>query len=147
MHELVCFLSVGKCYYKGCCIIFKDLWLWLNRNKFCHYLTKPIITRIIVSLVFKNVIMRTACIVFRDFMSLVKHDQILSLSNQAEGRSQGGAEGAAAPPLSLIERFRKDDTTPLITPKRGKNDVEMLWANLKMGNHGILRRIDVTFLC
>ena len=60
MHELVCFLSVGKCYYKGCCIIFKDLWLWLNRNKFCHYLTKPIITRIIVSLVFENVIVRTA---------------------------------------------------------------------------------------
>ena len=31
--------------------------------KFCHYLTKPIITRIIVSLVslvFKNVIIRTA---------------------------------------------------------------------------------------
>ena len=24
----------------------------------------------------------------------------------------GGAEGAAAPPLSLIERFSKDDTTP-----------------------------------
>ena len=29
------------------------------------------------------------------------------------------------PPLSLIERFSKDDTTPLKTPKRGKNDVEM----------------------
>ena len=28
--------------------------------KFCHYLTKPIIARIIVSLVFKNVIIRTA---------------------------------------------------------------------------------------
>ena len=51
--------------------------------KFCHYLTKPIITRIIVSLVFENVIVRTACIVFRDFMTLVKHDQILSLFNQA----------------------------------------------------------------
>ena len=37
----------------------------------------------IVSLVFENVIIRTACIVFRDFMSLVKHDQILSLFNQA----------------------------------------------------------------
>ena len=58
-------------------------------------------------------------------MTLVKHDQILSLFNQAQGRSQGGAEGAAAPPLSLIERFSKDDTTPLITAKRGKNDVEM----------------------
>ena len=41
--------------------------------KFCHYLTKPIITLIIVSLAFKNVIIRTA--VFRDFMTLVKHDQ------------------------------------------------------------------------
>ena len=28
--------------------------------KFCHYLTKPIITRIIVSLVFKNVLIRAA---------------------------------------------------------------------------------------
>ena len=52
----------------------------------------------IVSLVFENVIIRTACIVFRDFMSLVIHDQILSLLNQAQGRSQGGGEGAAAPP-------------------------------------------------
>ena len=51
--------------------------------KFCHYLTKPIITRIIVPLVFENVIIRIACTVFRDFMSLVKHDQILSLFNQA----------------------------------------------------------------
>ena len=48
-----------------------------------------------------------------------------------QGRSQGGAEGAAAPPpLSLIERLSKDDTTPLTTPKRGirsvgENDVEM----------------------
>ena len=32
--------------------------------KFCHHLTKPIIARIIVSLVFENVIARTACIVF-----------------------------------------------------------------------------------
>ena len=79
-----------------------------------------------MSLVFENVIIRTACIVFRDFMSLVKHDQILSLFNQAQGRSQREAKGAAAPPLSLIERFSKDDTTPLTTPKRGKNDVEML---------------------
>ena len=38
----------------------------------------------------------------------------------------GEAEGAAGPPaLSLIEKFSKDDTTPLTTPKRGKNDVEM----------------------
>ena len=32
----------------------------LNRYKFCHYLTKPIITRIIVSLVLENVIIRIA---------------------------------------------------------------------------------------
>ena len=36
--------------------------------KFCHYLTKPIITRIIVSLVFENVIIRIEIIVFRDFI-------------------------------------------------------------------------------
>ena len=65
-------------------VLFSEiLSLWLNRNKFCRYLTKPIITRIIVPLVFENVIIRTACTVFRDFMSLVKHDQILSLFNQA----------------------------------------------------------------
>ena len=46
--------------------------LWLNRNKFCHYLTKPIITRIIMYLVFENVIIRIEIIVFRDFMILVK---------------------------------------------------------------------------
>ena len=39
--------------------------------------------------------------------------------------ARGGAEGAAAPPFSLIERFSKDDTTTLKRPKRGKNDVEM----------------------
>ena len=39
--------------------------------------------------------------------------------------ARGGAEGAVASPLSLIQRFSKDDTTPLTTPKRGKNDVEM----------------------
>ena len=32
----------------------------LNMIKFCHYLTKPIITRIIESLVFKNVLIWTA---------------------------------------------------------------------------------------
>ena len=37
----------------------------------------------------------------------------------------GQKNQAEAPPLSLIERFSKDDTTPLTTPKRGKNDVEM----------------------
>ena len=46
--------------------------LWLNRNKFCHYLTKPIITRIIVSLVFENVIITIEIIAFRDFKTLVK---------------------------------------------------------------------------
>ena len=51
--------------------------------KFCHYLTKPISTRIIVSLMFKNVIIRIEVIVFRDFITLVKYVQILSLSNQA----------------------------------------------------------------
>ena len=33
---------------------------WLNMIKFCHYSTKLIITRIIESLVFKNVRIRTA---------------------------------------------------------------------------------------
>ena len=51
--------------------------------KFCQYLTKPIITRIIVPLVFENVIIRIEIIVFRDFMALVKYVQILSLFNQA----------------------------------------------------------------
>ena len=40
--------------------------------KFCHYLTKPIITGMIVSLVLENVIIRIEIIVFRDFMTLVK---------------------------------------------------------------------------
>ena len=40
--------------------------------KFCQCLTKPIITRIIVSFVFENVIIRIEIIVFRDFMTLVK---------------------------------------------------------------------------
>ena len=40
--------------------------------KFCDYLTKPIITRIIVPLVFENVIIRIEIIVFRDFMTLVE---------------------------------------------------------------------------
>ena len=51
--------------------------------KFCHYLTKPIITRIIVSLMFKNVIIRIEVTVVRDFITLVKYVQILSLFNQA----------------------------------------------------------------
>ena len=65
-------------------VLFSEiLRLWLNRNKSCHYLTKPIITRIIMYLVFENVIIRIEIIVFRDFMSLVKYDQILSLFSQA----------------------------------------------------------------
>ena len=51
--------------------------------KFCQCLTKPIITRIIVSLMFKNVIIRIEVFVFRDFMTLVKYVQIWSLFNQA----------------------------------------------------------------
>ena len=51
--------------------------------KFCHCLTKPIITRIIVSLMFKNVIIRIDVFVFRDFITLVKYVQIWSLFNQA----------------------------------------------------------------
>ena len=58
---------------EGLKLLFSEiLRLWLNRNKFCHYLTKPIITRIIVSLMLENVIIRIEIIVFRDFMSLVK---------------------------------------------------------------------------
>ena len=54
-------------------VLFSEiLRLWLNRNKFCHYLTKPIITGIIVSLVLENVIIRIEIIVFRDFTTLVK---------------------------------------------------------------------------
>ena len=50
--------------------------------RFCHCLTKPIITRIIVSLVLENVI-RNEVTVLRDFITLVKYVQILSLFNQA----------------------------------------------------------------
>ena len=46
---------------QGLHVLFSEiLRVWLNMIKFCHYLTKPIITRIIVSLVFENVIVRTA---------------------------------------------------------------------------------------
>ena len=58
---------------EGLKLLFSEiLRLWLNRNKFCHYLTKPIITRIIMYLVFENVIIRIEIIVFRDFMTLVE---------------------------------------------------------------------------
>ena len=43
--------------------------------KFCHYLTKPIIARIIVSLVLKNVIIRIEIIVFRDFLTLFNRNK------------------------------------------------------------------------
>ena len=51
--------------------------------KFCHCLPKPIITRIIVPLVLENVIIKIEVTVFRDFITLVKYVQILSLFNQA----------------------------------------------------------------
>ena len=55
-----CVLSVVKCYYKGCCIVFRDFMTLVTKEQFCHYLAKPIITRIIVSLVLENIILRTA---------------------------------------------------------------------------------------
>ena len=58
---------------EGLKLLFSEiLRLWFNRNRFCHYLTKPIITRIIMYLVFENVIIRIEIIVFRDFMTLVE---------------------------------------------------------------------------
>ena len=52
--------------------VFRDFMSLVKHDQFCHYLTKPIITRIIVSLVLENVIIRIEIIVFRDFMTLVK---------------------------------------------------------------------------
>ena len=53
-------------------VLFSEiLWVWLNMIKFFHYLTKPIITRIIVFSVW-NWYCKDCCIVFRDFMTLVK---------------------------------------------------------------------------
>ena len=40
-------------------IVFRDYTTGSIGTKFCHSLTKPIITRISVSLVFKNVLIRT----------------------------------------------------------------------------------------
>ena len=58
---------------EGLKLLFSEiLRLWLNKKKFCHYLTKPIITRIIMYLVFENIIIRIEIIVFRDFMTLVE---------------------------------------------------------------------------
>ena len=49
--------------------------------KFCHHLTKPIIARIIVSLVFKNVIIRTA-VLFSEilwlWLNMIKFCQYLT---------------------------------------------------------------------
>ena len=58
---------------EGLKLLFSEiLGLWLYRYKFYHYLTKPIITRINMYLVFENVIIRIEIIVFRDFMTLVE---------------------------------------------------------------------------
>ena len=43
--------------------------LWLNRYKFCHCLTKPIITQIIVYVVFRNVLIRSA-VLFSEILRL-----------------------------------------------------------------------------
>ena len=43
-------------------IAFRDFMTLVNRYKFCDSLTKPIITRIIVSIVFKNVLIRTVAL-------------------------------------------------------------------------------------
>ena len=54
-------------------VLFSEiLRLWLNRYKLCHCLSKPIITRIIMYLVFEIVIIRIEIIVFRGFMTLVQ---------------------------------------------------------------------------
>ena len=55
----------------------------VKHDQILSLFTKPIITRIIVSLMFKNVIIRIEVTVFRDFITLVKYVQILSLFNQA----------------------------------------------------------------
>ena len=58
---------------EGLKLLFSEiLRLWLDKNKFCHYLTKPIIKRIIMYLAFENIIIRIEIIVFRDFMTLVE---------------------------------------------------------------------------
>ena len=48
-----------------------------------------------------------------------------NMAGKKQGRRQRGGSRGSRPFLSLIERFSKDETTPLTTPKRGKNDVEM----------------------
>ena len=53
---------------EGLKLLFSEiLRLWLNRNNFCDYLTKPIIARIIVSLVLENVII-TAAVLFSEIL-------------------------------------------------------------------------------
>ena len=44
----------------------------VKHDQILSLFSRPIITRTIVSLVFKNVIIRIDIIVFRDFMTLVK---------------------------------------------------------------------------
>ena len=44
----------------------------VKHDQILSIFNKPIITRIIVPLVFENVIIRIEIIVFRDFMTLVK---------------------------------------------------------------------------
>ena len=50
-------------------IVFGDFMILFNRYKFCYCLTKPIITRIIVSVVFRNVRIRTA-VLFSEILRL-----------------------------------------------------------------------------
>ena len=47
-------------------VVFRDFMTLVNRNKFCDYLTKPIITQIIVSLGLENVIIRVRKCYYKD---------------------------------------------------------------------------------
>ena len=64
-------------------VLFSEiLCLWLNRNQFFDYLAKPIITRITVSLLLENVIIRAAVllakpIITRNFVSLLLENVII----------------------------------------------------------------------
>ena len=52
-------------------MVMDDL-IWLNENKYCHYLTKLNISRNTVSWVFENVVIATTTIVMKYLMTLVK---------------------------------------------------------------------------
>ena len=67
-----CVFSVANVIIRAAVLFSEILRFWLNVVKFRHYLAKPITTRVIMYLVFENVIIRTEIIVFRDFMTLVK---------------------------------------------------------------------------